>query len=166
MPDQHLLSVLTCVAVLMIGPSSMPYLLVRFGSRFTKALLVPLVCNAFKMLSLVWVCALHTSAVYQALSFAERSSLSLLCFQHIYACQASKQAIGTKAAAAGCRAYSVTALCYRLVELPSQSQCLCISLRTPLAYKVEAAHIKLQISSSRHLLMWVSCTVDLRLCMS
>ena len=46
------------------------------------------------------------------------------------------------------------------------AQCLCISLRTPLAYEVESAHIKLQISSSGHLLIWVSCTVDLRLCMS
>ena len=38
MPDQYLLS----VAVLMIGASSMLYSLVRFGSQFIKALLVPL----------------------------------------------------------------------------------------------------------------------------
>ena len=101
MPDQYLLS----VAVLIIGASSMLYSLVRFGSQFIKALLVPLVGNAFKMLSLVRVCALHTSAIYQALSCAEQSSLSFLCSQHIYVCQASKQAVGTKAAAAGCRAY-------------------------------------------------------------
>ena len=31
----------------------------------------------------------------------------------------------------------------------SQPQCLCISLRTPLAYKVESAYITLQTSSSR-----------------
>ena len=51
-PDQHLLSVLTSAAVLMSGRSSMLYLHVHFGSRFTKAVLVPLVCNAFILLSL------------------------------------------------------------------------------------------------------------------
>jgi len=61
MPDQHLLSVLTSAAVLMNGPSSMLCFLVRFGSRFIKAFHVPLVCNAFQVLSQVrQVCALHT----------------------------------------------------------------------------------------------------------
>ena len=111
------------------------------------------------------MCSAHISGL-PGLSFAERLLLSLLCFQHMYTCQTSKQAVGTKAAAAGFGVYSVTALCYKLLELPFQPQCLCVSLQTPLAYKVESADIELQISSSGHLVMWASCTMDLRLCMS